>query len=256
MTRTTRMTRAWLARVRRAPTIEIVVLSHRLRLSLLVAQAVGVMTLLRSIAYDRWITVLASLFLIGGAYAATRGRTWGVGMAFASAVAFPVAFAIGIAPAWFCLVGLAGAWPLAIAWRSFARFDKGAATLLATIAATAGAAAAIAWKEVAWSVISTFPSLRPSIEAQHGIALLATMAVVVGVVAGRAKHPADASASSEGEARVRFGERVRIGNPGSPASESAHHDELAGDRERLHGDLLSDPETADAHAPRARRIGS
>jgi len=238
------MPRAWLARVRRAPTIEIVVLSHRLRLSLLVAQAVGMMTLLRSIAYDRWITVLASLFLIGGAYAATRGRTWGVGMAFASAVAFPVAFAIGIAPAWFCLVGLAGAWPLAIAWRSFARFDKGAATLLATLAATGGAAAAIAWKEMAWSIITTFPSLRPSIEAQHGVALLATMAVVVGVVAGRAKHPAEASSSSEGEARVRFGERVRIGVD-ADASESASHDELA-----------EDAEAAEPHAPRARRIGS
>ena len=253
------MTRAWLARARAEPTIEIVVLSHRLRLSLLVAQAVGVMTLLRSIAYDRWITVLASLFLIGGALAAQRGRTWGVGMAFASAVAFPVAFAIGIAPAWFCLVGLAGAWPLVVAWRPFARFDKGAATLLAAVAATAGAAAAIAWKEMAWSIITTFPSLQPSIEAQHGVALLATMAVVVGVVAGRAKHPAEASASSASfassassdvEARVRFGERIRVGGD---ASESASREELADSREGVEHDARSE---SDATNGRARRLPS
>ena len=171
------------------------------------------MTLLRSIAYDRWITVLASLLLIGGAMAAQRGRTWGIGLAFAAAVAFPVAFAIGIAPPWFCLVGLAGAWPFALTARPFARFDKGATLMLAAIAATVGTAAAVAWKEVAWSVFMSFPSLRPSIEAQHGVALAATLAVVVGALAGRARHPAtlDASASESEGARVRFGERVRVG---------------------------------------------
>jgi hypothetical protein len=190
-----------------------VVLSNRLRLSLVVAQAVAIMTLLRSIAYDRWITVLASLLLIGGAMAAQRGRTWGIGLAFAAAVAFPVAFAIGIAPPWFCLVGLAGAWPFALTARPFARFDKGATMMLAAIAATVGTVAAVTWKEVAWSVFMSFPSLRPSIEAQHGVALAATLAVVVGALAGRARHPAglDASASAAEGARVRFGERVRVG---------------------------------------------
>ena len=174
------------------------------------------MTLLRSIAYDRWITVLASLVLIGGAAAALRGRTWGVGLAFASAAAFPVAFAIGIAPAWFCLVGLAGALPFALTARPLARFDKGATVLLAAIAATAGAAASIAWKEVAWSLVTTFPSLRPSMEAQHGVALAATLALIVGVLAGRARHPAACSASDSAsnstEAHVRFAEPARIGS--------------------------------------------
>jgi hypothetical protein len=188
-----------------------VVLSHRLRVSLVVAQAVAVMTLLRSIAYDRWITVLASLLLIGGAMAAQRGRTWGIGLAFAAAVAFPVAFAIGIAPPWFCLVGLAGAWPFALTARPFARFDKGATMMLAAVAATVGTVAAVAWKEVAWSIFMTFPSLRPSIEAQHGVALAATLAVVVGALAGRARHPAAVDASASQGARVRFGERVRVG---------------------------------------------
>lgn len=207
------------------------------------------MTLLRSIAYDRWITVLASLFLIGGAMAAQRGRTWGVGLAFASAVAFPVAFAIGIAPAWFCLVGLAGAMPFALTWRPFARFDRGAAALLAAITATAGAAAAIAWKEMAWSVFTEFPSLRPSIEAQHGVALAATLAVVVGVLAGRHRHPVERAASEEGEARVRFGERLRVGSAGNDAREIAAHREL----DAFLDDDLADHDGADA--PRAKRVG-
>jgi hypothetical protein len=180
-------------------------------LSLVVAQAVAVMTLLRSIAYDRWITVVAALLLIAGAMAAQRGRTWGIGLAFAAAVAFPVAFAIGIAPPWFCLVGLAGAWPFALTARPFARFDKGATIMLAAVAATVGTAAAVAWKEVAWSVFMTFPLLRPSIEAQHGVALAATLAVVVGALAGRARHPAAPAASASEGARVRFGERMRVG---------------------------------------------
>ena len=51
-----------------------------------VAQAIGIATLLRSVAYDRWITVLVSALLIGGTMAAQRGRTWGVALAFAPAV--------------------------------------------------------------------------------------------------------------------------------------------------------------------------
>lgn len=208
-------------------------LQHRLRLSLVVAQAVGVLTLMRSIAFDRWITVLASLFLIGGAMAAQRGRTWGVPLAFAAAVAFPVAFLIGIAPPWFCLVGLAGAWPFALSARPFARFDKGATVLLAAITTTLGAAAAITWKEVAWSVFVTYPSLRPSIEAQHGVALAAVLAVVVGALAGRARHPAmrvgAESESESGQARVRIGERVRID---SDAASHAHDDAFEEEAER------------------------
>jgi hypothetical protein len=220
------------------------VLSHRVRLSLLVAQAVAVMTLLRSIAYDRWITVLASLLLIGGAVAAQRGRTWGIGLAFAAAVAFPVAFVIGIAPPWFCLVGLAGAWPFALTVRPFARFDKGATVLFAAVTATAGAAAAIAWKQIAWWVFTTFPSLYPSIEAQHGVALAATLAVVVGALAGRARHPAVRDASDSGEARVRFGERVRIG---SDANEIAR-------RESSEEEAAADLDMTDAQRGRRLRL--
>ncbi len=219
------------ARPRGAYDREDLSLQHRLRLSLVIAQAVGVLTLLRSVAFDRWITVLASLLLIGGAMAAQRGRTWGVPLAFAAAVAFPVAFLIGIAPPWFCLVGLAGAWPFALSARPFARFDKGATVLLAAITTTLGAAAAITWKEVAWSVFVTFPSLRPSIDAQHGVALAAVLAVVVGALAGRARHPAIrvAADSEPGQAGVRIAERVRVG---SDATGSVHADAFDEEAER------------------------
>ena len=74
---------------------------RRLQLSLVAAQLIGAATLLRSVAYNRWITMLASVLLIVGAEAARRGRSWGVGLALGAASAFPVALAIGIAPAWF-----------------------------------------------------------------------------------------------------------------------------------------------------------
>jgi glucan phosphoethanolaminetransferase (alkaline phosphatase superfamily) len=185
-------------------------LARRVQLSLVVLQLVGFATLLRSIAFDRWITVLASLFLLAGAAAAQRGKTWGVGIAFAAAAAFPVAFAIGIAPAWFCLVGLAGALPLLLTYRSLARFDKGATMILTGIAGAAGAAMAMAWKETAWSVFEAFPSLRPSLETQHGLALTATLAVVVAVVASRRSKKEHGDADAHEYLRVAEPMHVRV----------------------------------------------
>ncbi len=192
------------------------------------------MTLLRSIAYDRWITVFASVLLIVGAMAAQRGRSWGVALAFATACAFPVAFAIGIAPAWFCLVGLIGAWPFALSVRPFARFDKGATRLLAALAAIGGIGGAIAYKSVAWDLFTEFPSLRPSGDAQHGFALLATLAVVVAAIASR---PRALGGGGGEEARVRIGERVRVSEGESSAleareTEDEHEHEHEYERER------------------------
>lgn len=179
---------------------------RRLQLSLFAAQLVGAATLLRSVAYDRWITVLASVLLIVGATAARRGRSWGVGLSLAAAAAFPMAFLIGIAPPWFCLVGLAGALPFAIASRAFARFDKGATALLAVLAASTGAIAAVAWKEYAWSIFQMFPVSRPSIEAQHGLALtmLTAVAAVTAVMTRTKTGP-----SGSGE-RVRIAQHLRV----------------------------------------------
>jgi hypothetical protein len=193
-----------------------VVLSRRLRLALLAVEAVGAATLFRSIAYDRWITVLASVLLITGAIAAQRSRVWGIGLAFGAAVAFPVAWAIGIAPMWFCLVGLAGALPFALTLRAFMRFDRGATALLATLAASAGALGAIAWKEYALTTFAMFPSLLPSIEPQHGVTL-ATLAVLGAVVSrARLREGAD-----EG---VRIASRIRVGADESRSDAAARMD--------------------------------
>lgn len=205
-------------------------LPRRLQLSLLAVQVIAVATLLRSIAFDRWITVLASGLLIGGAMAARRGKAWGIGLTFATAVWFPVAFAIGIAPAWFCLVGLVGALPFAATLRPFARFDKGATALLAGIAAATGTAIALAWKELAWSIFQVVPSLAPSGVAQHGLLVVSTLLVVLGLASR--SH----ARSAPEESRVRVGERVRIGE----ASEA----ELMG--------MLDEPAEVDA-VPEPRR---
>src|SRR5687768_18478330 len=101
----------------------VVLLSRRLQTSLFLVQLVALATLARSIAFDRWITVLASVVLLVGALAAQRGRTWGVALTFAQAMAFPVAWAVGIAPFWFCFVGAIGSLPLVISHDAFARFD-------------------------------------------------------------------------------------------------------------------------------------
>ena len=209
---------------------------RRLQLSLVAAQLVGAATLLRSVAYDRWITALAAALLIVGATAARRGRSWGVWLALGAAASFPVAWAIGIAPPWFCLVGVVGALPFAIASRAFARFDKGATTLLAFLAASTGAISAIAWKQYAWSFFTTFPISQPSREAQHGVALaaLATLVVVAGVLA-RGKH-----GITSGQ-RVRVAEQLRVGD-------STHREEEA----TLDLDLLDAEDDANSAAPQRR----
>jgi hypothetical protein len=209
------------------------VLPLRVRASLFALQAIAAATLLRSIAYDRWITVLASVLLIIGAMAAQRGRAWGIGLTFATAVAFPVAFAIGIAPAWFCLVGLAGALPFALTLRPFARFDKGATALLAVLTAAGGTAVAMAWKEMAWTIFQAIPSLRPSMDAQHGVALAATLAVVVAAVATQNRR------SSPAETHLRIGERVRVSEDEGP--------ELVGVLDEAH-------DADDADRPAQRRV--
>lgn len=182
-------------------------LPRRLRLSLLAAQLVGAATLVRSVAYDRWITVLAAILLMTGAAAAGRHKTWGVGLALTAAAWFPMAWAIGIAPPWFCLVGLVGALPFAFTSRAMARFDARATTLLAATAGAIGVLGALAWKNVAWWVFTNFPTLRPSFEANHG--LLVAALVAAGLVAGRSRLR-EVEEEDAAEARVRVGSGVRV----------------------------------------------
>jgi len=179
-------------------------LSDRLGLSLFIAQMIAAATLIRSVAFDRWITVFASILLLTGTFAAQRGKTWGVGLSLATAAAFPVASMIGIAPPWFWLVGIAGALPFILASRAFARFDRGATILLAALALIGGSLGAMGWKEYALDVFRTFPALMPSIRPHHG---LLTMMLAVGFVIafrpGRSLFGGGGAGKKEEEARVR-----------------------------------------------------
>lgn len=157
-------------------------LAHRLRHSLYVAQLVALATLVRSVAFDRWITVLASLLLFAGATAATRGKTWGIGLSLAAATVFPAVWALGMAPGWFLIVGLLGALPFVHTSRVLAKFDARATAVLATIAASLGVGVAFAWRAYAWDLFSSIPALRPSFYPHH---LAAVLAILAGAIVAR-----------------------------------------------------------------------
>ncbi len=169
---------------------------------MLVAEIAAVATLARSIAYDRWITVLAASILVLGALAARRQRTWGVGLALGAAASFPVAFLVGIAPAWFVLVGIAGALPFLATSRALARFDARSTVFLASLAAAVGGACAWGWKQIAWSVFEAIPALGPSLEANHGVALGVLGAIAL-AVAGRRVLGRRAPSPEEAHTRTR-----------------------------------------------------
>jgi hypothetical protein len=182
-------------------------LQYRLRSALALVQIVGVATLMRSVLYDRWITVVASLALIAGAAAVKRGKTWGVGVTLGSAIAFAAAFAIGIAPAWFCGVALVGALPFLLTSRVIARFDAAAATIGAMLAGAVGVAGAVAWRVFAPWLFDAIPALRPSWYANHVgiVAAAVTMMTVIALVRSRSGSDPKLRVA-EDEARVRIGE--------------------------------------------------
>ena len=159
------------------PTLSRVVLPRSVQTSLLAAQLVAFATLARSIAYDRWFTVVVSSLMIVGALAAARHRTWGVVLSFAAAVTMAFVAFIGIAPLWFVVVGMIGALPFLLTSEALGRFDRQATNLLTGLATAAGATAAVAWKLVAWDVFQTFPVLMPGVRAQHGLAVAAVLAL-------------------------------------------------------------------------------
>jgi hypothetical protein len=182
------------------------VLPPTLRRSVLVVQVVAALTLLRSIALDRWITVFAAAMLLFGAYVASRrGPVWSLALLFALGGAFTTAFFVGIAPMWFCLVGVVAARPLLQAWRALTREDSGAAKLLAAGALGSGALGALAWKSFALDLFRAFPALTPSFYPNHGFVvagLAAAFAAIAGVSYLRNRR-ADAAARIE-EPRLRI----------------------------------------------------
>ena len=127
-------------------------LPGHLVLSLGAVHAVAFATLFRSVLFERWTTVVASIALIIGASAALRARTWGIGVVLAVAAAFPGAVLLGFAPSWFWGVGIVGAIPFLLTLRPMARFDAGATALFAMLAGGTGVVAAYAWREAAYAI--------------------------------------------------------------------------------------------------------
>lgn len=193
-----------------SPTIDLREEPQKLETSLTLAHVAGVVMLLRSVAFDRWISVLAAAALLTGVAAARRNKTWGVALAFASAAAFPSFVLLGLAPPWFVLVGALGMLPFAVASRAFARFDRSATMLLGTIGASLGALLAFGWRSAAPFLFENIPLLRPSYEAQHGLPLVALTGALVFAALARARREGKAKATTMATTRVRIGERVRI----------------------------------------------
>jgi hypothetical protein len=197
------------------PTLNQTVLPRNLHNALLATQVVGFLTLLRSVAFERWITVLGAMLLVGGATAALRGRTWGVALSLLSAAAFPVAWAVGIAPFWFVFVGLVGALPFYLSAPALRRVDRQATGVLATLAVLIGGAVAVTWRVAAWDIFSAFPAVWPSRYAQNGWVVLALLA------AGVAAFVAQGLGYRRAPVRVASGERVRVGEPAYATSHEA-----------------------------------
>lgn len=174
---------------RERPTLFQDVLPRDLRTSLLATQLLAFATLARSVAYGYWFTIGVSTLMIVGALAAMRSRTWGVALTFATATTFTAAALLGIAPAWFLGVGAVGALPFLLSSESMARFDRQATTWLAALASGAGAALAVAWNVVAWSVFVTVPALAPTRFVSNGLAATAVLALgAVALVAQRERE--------------------------------------------------------------------
>ncbi|MFO0738296.1 MAG: hypothetical protein U0270_20555 [Labilithrix sp.] len=179
-----------------------------IRMPLLAMQVATVATLMRSVALDRWITVAACLVLLAASAAGSRGRTWGVALAFPLGVTFLGICALGIAPPWFALLGLLAIRPFMRMWRHFFAFDRGATVLLTSAATALGAAGAVAWKTYAHALFQAVPALVPSIYPHHGVLVLAigALASVAGLLQGRAEERADAAQPAA--ARVRIADPV------------------------------------------------
>ncbi len=217
-------------------------LPEPLRRWLFVLEAVAFATLVRSVAFDRWITVFVSALLLAGAVAAHRGRSWGVALAFAASFFFPVAFLLGMAPAWFVAVGAIAAAPFALTWRAFVRSDREATRWLAALSAGVGTSIALFWKVAAWPLFMTFPSLLPSAYPQHGLLVSALMATGVFALltrwrAARAATDAQAVAYPTG-VRIGAATRISTSDPAEADAEWEAHEalEAAGSKKRIASD--------------------
>lgn len=97
-------------------------------------------------------TTTGGAIMCAGAMAALRRRTWGVGVVFTASAAFATAAAMDMGPPIFWAFALAGAVPMALGAKPFARFDKAAAGLFVGIALALGIGTALAWSQL-WPTV-------------------------------------------------------------------------------------------------------
>lgn len=133
-------------------------LLRRVQAALFLAQLASLYTFFRAAAQIpvhilAVSTALAAAGMFLGATAALRARTWGIGLAFASAVAFASAAALKMGPPFFWAVAAAGTIPMLLSTRPFVRFSRSATLLFALIAIAAGIGSALAWRELAPHVL-------------------------------------------------------------------------------------------------------
>jgi len=149
------------------------------------------LTLLRSVALDRWITVAATVVLLVATAALGRGRTWGVALSLLMGAMLFGVWALGIAPAWFAFLGLLAAAPFVSLARDFARFDRSATAWLSALAVGLGSLGAAAWKGGALALFRAVPLLAPSVYPHHGL-VVAALAATAAALALRGRTRADA----------------------------------------------------------------
>jgi hypothetical protein len=211
-----------------------------------VLEVVAFATLLRSVAFDRWITVVMSLFLLAAAFGARRGRSWGVALAFASSFFFPLAFVLGMAPAWFVVVGAIAAVPFALTWRAFARADRAATAWLAGLSMGAGSLVALVWQQIAWPLFWTFPALFPSVRPQNGLLVTALLATAVAVWAARWREARRVRSSDDRTAELgtiasSSGMRIATTNEAAASVDARELEAEQEAREAFSGELEANP---------------
>lgn len=121
---------------------------HPFRASLWLTLAVGLGTLIRSLAFTRVATVLAALALLVGAHALLRARTWGLALTSAASAAFAGAAALDMGPTWFWGVAVVGSAPLASTVPALRRIDPSAAAVFVGLALAFGLALAVCYREI------------------------------------------------------------------------------------------------------------
>jgi hypothetical protein len=194
-------------------------LPQRLDRVLLLVHGVGAVTLLRSVLYERWITVVVAGLLLAGTSAARRGKTWGVPLTLGTAVMFLLAGATGIGPAWFGLVAIAAALPFAMTWKALHRFDPAATLLMMTLSTGTGLVAAACWRPVSvllWRISPVFRA-NQHVTAWSLVLSCAALAALVSLTRHKTE-PATAFGALQGHAPL---SRVRVAAPALPLAVTA-----------------------------------